>query len=149
MPGVVWASVASRLGALIVDAVVVVAAFVVASLVASGFGTTRDVYDDVQFSTAGYVVLWIWVCFFLIYHPMFWWRLGRTPGQMAFHLRVVREADGRRLHFGQTLLRYVVWFACMLTIVLAVLAAIFAASEPRKRAWHDEGAGSVVIKPMY
>ena len=149
MPGVVWGSIGSRLGALIVDAVVMVAAFVAASMVATGLGTTRDVNNDVQFSAAGMAVLWIWVGFFLIYHPMFWWRLGRTPGQMAFHLRVVREADGRRLHFGETLMRYVVWFGCMVTVVLAVLAAIFAASEPKKRAWHDEGAGSVVIKPIY
>jgi uncharacterized RDD family membrane protein YckC len=63
-------------------------------------------------------------------------------------LRVVREVDGLPLRIGAVVLRYVIWFACMLTVILAIIAAIMADSEPAKRAWHDEASGSVVIRPL-
>ena len=148
-PGLVWASIGSRLGALIVDAVLMGVLFFVAAFLADAAGATRDMYDRIQYSAGGYAILWTWVAIALVYHPLSWWRFGGTIGQRALHLRVVRDVDGRRLHLGQTIMRYLVWFACMFTIILAILAAIFGDSDPRKRAWPDEAAGSVVVKSLF
>ncbi len=146
-PGLMWASIGSRLGALIVDAVLVVVAFFVMALIAET-DSTRDMFDRVQYGRFGYALIWAWVLFALVYHPFCWWRFGGTPGQRILHLRVLRDADGQRLRLGQTVLRYVVWFACMLTVILAILAAIFGDSDPRKRTWPDEAAGTVVVKSL-
>ena len=148
MPGVAWAGVGARFGALLLDTVLAVVSFVIVSVVVSSLNPTYDYAGRIEYSPAGYAVLWAWVGCFLLYHPFCWWRLEGTPGQRAVGLRVVRESDGRPLHLSQVVLRYVIWFTCNLTVILAIVAAIMADSEPRKRAWHDEAAGSVVIKPL-
>jgi uncharacterized RDD family membrane protein YckC len=139
--------VAPRFGALVIDSILMIGSFFLVSILAAAF-STRAADGSVTYSTAGSVILWTWVLFFLVYHPVCWWRFGHTAGQKAMGLRVVREVDGLPLRIGAVVLRYVIWFACMLTVILAIIAAIMADSEPAKRAWHDEASGSVVIRPL-
>jgi uncharacterized RDD family membrane protein YckC len=148
-PGVAWAGVGSRFGALVIDAVLIGGSFFVAAILAASLSTRTGDGAVTGYSTAGAVLLWLWVLFFLVYHPLCWWRFGHTAGQRAMGLRVVREVDGLPLRLGAVVLRYVIWFGCMLTVILAIIAAIMADAEPTKRAWHDEASGSVVIKPLY
>ncbi len=145
-PGVAWAGIALRFGALIIDAVILLVAFFVAAIVASAFGEP-DPYTGT--TPTGYTaVLLLYFVFFLVYNPICWWRFAGTLGQRAVGIRVVREADGRRLGLGASILRFVVMFVCMITVILAIIAAIAADADPAKRAWQDEASGSVVIKPM-
>jgi uncharacterized RDD family membrane protein YckC len=145
-PGVAWAGIALRFGALIIDAVILLVAFFVAAIVAAAFGEP-DPYTGA--TPTGYTaVLLLYFLFFLVYNPICWWRFAGTLGQRAVGIRVVREADGRRLRLGASILRFVVMFVCMITVILAIIAAIAADADPAKKAWQDEASGSVVIKPM-
>jgi len=148
-PGVAWAGIGSRFGALVIDAVFMGALFFLAALLAAALGMRDNYYGETEYSTASAIVLWIWALFFLVYHPVCWWRFQCTLGQRALGIRVVREADGRPLGLGSVILRYVVWFVLMLTVILAIIAAIVADGDPARRAWHDEASGSVVIKPLH
>jgi uncharacterized RDD family membrane protein YckC len=139
--------VALRFGALVIDLVFIIVSLFVAALIAAPFGDRNPITGD--YSAAYYIVIWTWFFMSLLYSPFCWWRFGCTLGQRAVGIRVVREADGLRLRIGAVVLRYVVWFVCLLTVILAVIAAIMADAEPAKRAWHDEASGSVVIKPMH
>jgi uncharacterized RDD family membrane protein YckC len=81
------------------------------------------------------------------YFPFYWSRSGATPGDKACGLRVVREADGGPLDTGTAIIRFVVVFLELLgsAFLIGLLGFIWAAFEPRKRAWHDMAAGTVVI----
>ena len=114
-------------------------------LIGSAMGYERTANGS-QFATGGRILSYGWLAFFLLYHPACWWAFGATLGQKATHLQVVRDSDGQRLTLGAVVIRYIVWFVLMLTVVLAVVAAAIGTGEPRKRTWPDEAAGSVVIK---
>jgi uncharacterized RDD family membrane protein YckC len=144
-PGIAWAGVAVRLGALMLDTIIAAVAFVIASLIASAF-STRGLDGRIEYEPAGYAIIWLCVLAVFLYQPLCWWRLGATLGQRALGLRIVRDSDGLPLHLGAVIMRYVVWFVLMLTVVLAIIAAVVAAENPAKRGWHDEASGSVVIK---
>jgi uncharacterized RDD family membrane protein YckC len=76
------------------------------------------------------------------YMPYLWWKRGATFGQSALGLRVVREFDGGPLDGGMAVLRFLGTIA---SGAIFDLGYIWAAFEPRKRAWHDMIAGTVVI----
>lgn len=144
-PGVVWAGVAARLGALIIDLLVLAVALLAAGILANALGTTT-VDARTEYSPASLAVSWLWLLCSFLYVPVCWWRFGGTIGQRALGLRVVREIDGRPLRLGAVVMRYVVWFVLLLMVVPAIVTAIAAGAEPGRRAWHDEASGSVVIK---
>jgi uncharacterized RDD family membrane protein YckC len=148
-PGIAWAGVAVRLGALILDTVIAAIGFVACSVFASSFAIHGPGGSIVRYEPAGYAILWVCFLTIFLYQPLAWWRLGGTPGQRALGLRVVRESDGLPLHFGAVILRYVVWFVLLLTVIPAIIAAVLVAEHPAKRGWHDEASGSAVIKRIY
>jgi uncharacterized RDD family membrane protein YckC len=148
-PGIVWAGVAVRLGALILDTIIAGIAFVACSIFAAAFAVYGPGGSIDHYEPAGYAILWLCILAIFLYQPLAWWRLGGTPGQRALGLRIVRESDGLPLRLGAVILRYAVWFVLLLTVIPAIIAAVLAAEHPAKRAWHDEASGSVVIKRIY
>ena len=79
-----------------------------------------------------------------IYLPLMWWKKGQTVGMMALNLRIVRAVDGGPIDGQMAFIRYVV-FVAELVLTIGVIGFIWAAFEPRKRAWHDMAANTVVI----
>jgi len=63
-------------------------------------------------------------------------------------LRVRRRSDGQSLGFGAVNVRYLVFCVETLIFPLGIIAGIMAAGDPMKRTWHDEAAGSVVVKRL-
>jgi len=63
-------------------------------------------------------------------------------------LRVRRRSDGQSLGFGAVNVRYVVFCVETLIFPLGLIAGAMAANDPIKRTWHDEAAGSVVVKRL-
>jgi uncharacterized RDD family membrane protein YckC len=89
--------------------------------------------------------------FFMVlfgYFPYFWWKSGATPGQRALGLRVVRAIDGGKIDGGMACIRALVFYLEMFFfnfLFIGLIGFCWAAFEPRKRAWHDMAAGTVVI----
>jgi uncharacterized RDD family membrane protein YckC len=81
------------------------------------------------------------------YWPYLWWKRGATFGQSALGLRVVRAIDGGPIDGGMAAIRAIVFLAELFfgSYLIGLIGLIWAAFEPRKRAWHDMAAGTVVI----
>jgi uncharacterized RDD family membrane protein YckC len=90
------------------------------------------------------LIIPLWLC----YMPVLWWKRGATFGQSALGLRVVRAIDGGPIDGGMAAIRGVVfWGENILgsSFLIGYVGFAWAAFEPRKRAWHDMAAGTVVI----
>jgi uncharacterized RDD family membrane protein YckC len=84
----------------------------------------------------------------LSYHPASWYVFDCTLGQRVLGLRVRRQADGQSLRFGAVNIRYIVFCVETLIFPLGIIAGAMASGDPMKRTWHDEAAGSVVVKRL-
>jgi uncharacterized RDD family membrane protein YckC len=146
VPGLAWAGVGIRVGALVLDFLF----FCVFGLVLSMImhtpsletvdGTIRDqtLANVIDFSSWTIALLWV---------PVWWYFSQGTPGQRALGLRIVRASDGGRLGIGRVLLRYFVWSLCLCALCIpAVVAAVVADADARKRAWTDYAGDSVVVR---
>jgi uncharacterized RDD family membrane protein YckC len=130
-----------RFGALLIDAAFVLATAIVAGLL---MGMVGGPGTD---TTPAAMAIWLlWLFFVLSYHPASWYVFDCTIGQRALGLRVRRRSDGQSLGFGAVNIRYIVFCVETLIFPLGMIAAALAASDPIKRTWHDEAAGSVVVK---
>jgi uncharacterized RDD family membrane protein YckC len=68
------------------------------------------------------------------------WR-GQTLGQMAAHIKVVRQ-DGKPMDLGTAVLRFIGYVVCVLTLGIGFLMIAF---DGQKRGLHDRLAGTYVI----
>ena len=100
-----------------------------------------DVILRVALDTAGAALA---VAAGALYTIGFWYALGATPGKMALGLQVVRE-DGSPLGPGTSVLRYVGYIVSGLALGLGFLWIIW---DPKKQAWPDKIAGTLVVKPV-
>ena len=82
---------------------------------------------------------------FFGYWPFFWWKRGATPGMQLLGLRVVRAIDGGPIEGSMAAVRGLVFWIELFVSPIGLVGFIWAAFEPRKRAVHDMGAGTVVI----
>lgn len=134
-----------RLGALLIDAAFVFASMLLVDLLlilVDGPSTVGDA------TPAAVAISLLWVFFVLSYHPASWYVFDCTLGQRALGLRVRRQWDGQSLGFGAVNVRYLVFCVETLIFPLGIIAGAMAANDPMKRAWHDEAAGSVVVKRL-
>jgi uncharacterized RDD family membrane protein YckC len=136
-----------RLGALFIDAGVMLGALVVAAFVAEAFGIDRSSGEAV-YSIGASAAYFMWYALLLVYHPICWWAFQGSIGQRILGLRVLRAIDGGHIGAASTLIRYLVWAGCQLTVVLALVAAGIASSHPARQAWWDRAAGTVVVKTL-
>lgn len=113
------------------------------------------------------LVLALVAAFFAGYFGVLVSRRGRTLGQSALGLWVVRQEDpDRRLSSGRALLRAMFWWGPfvllqlvvlqilpvplfnllgLLWAILSIIALIGVASDPLKQGWHDKLGGALVI----
>jgi uncharacterized RDD family membrane protein YckC len=90
----------------------------------------------------------LWIPLWLGYMPVLWWRRGATFGQSALGMRVVRAIDGGPIDGGTAFVRGLVWWGEWLLgsfLLLGYLGYVWAAFDPRKQAWHDKAANTVVV----
>jgi uncharacterized RDD family membrane protein YckC len=143
-PGIVWAGVPARFGALLVDAIVIVAiAFAtilaVGSVETSGSAGSSDSPGSLALSLG-------LLLFLLIYHPLCWYLFGQTVGQKALGMRIVRASNGAPIGLSDVLVRYAIFFLVTLIVPLGIISAVMAAQDPFKRAWHDQVARTIVVR---
>ncbi len=79
------------------------------------------------------------------YFPFFWIRFGATPGMRVCGLKILRAVDGEAIEYSVALIRFLVFFLEIVTIV-GVSGFAVAAFEKRKRALHDLVAGTIVVQ---
>ncbi|PCJ43200.1 MAG: RDD family protein [Moraxellaceae bacterium] len=72
----------------------------------------------------------------------FWMYKSATPGKMVVKAVIVNAADLQRPSKGQLILRYVGYYVSLLVFGLGF---IWAAFDPKKQAWHDKIAKTLVI----
>jgi uncharacterized RDD family membrane protein YckC len=133
---------AVRLGALLIDAVIIVGSEIALSVVVAG-GIASSEWAS---STSATFVSLVWWLFALSYFPACWYISGASLGQKALGLRVVRASDGLPLGIGAVLARYLIFFTVTIVFPIGIVSGIVAWAEPHKRAWHDDVARSVVVR---
>jgi hypothetical protein len=141
--GYIPGGIGLRCVALIIDAAFVLATMLLADLLiilADGAST--------ETTPAAMAISLLWIFFVLSYHPASWYVFDCTLGQRALGLRVRRRSDGQSLGFGAVNVRYVVFCVETLLFPLGIIAGAMAANDPMKRVWHDEAAGSVVVRRL-
>ena len=157
-PGVAFAGYGARLGAYILDAIllgVVVSAIVLLStlpVIGTILGRVGDQPDYWSDSTTwpqlgggiGLVILGGIVASLvgLVYFPWFWARGGQTPGMRATGIRVVRDRDGGQVDGGAAILRLIGFW---ISGSVFYLGYIWVLIDVRRRGWHDLLAGTCVI----
>lgn len=155
-PGVRFAGHGARLGAYILDAILV--GFVVSALVivmmVIFFGSLEwsiDANGDVSVgdttAAAGAFGLFLLgsiliTIFALLYFPFFWARGGATPGMRVAGIRVVNDRDGSRIGWGAALLRLVGYWVSGAVFYIGFVWILI---DSRRRGWHDLIAGTCVI----
>ncbi len=80
-----------------------------------------------------------------LYFVILWTWRGATLGQMALGVEIRNEADGRRISFGRSLLRYLGY---LISSWILGIGFIWVAFDRRKQGWHDKIAGTVVVRRM-
>lgn len=73
---------------------------------------------------------------------VFWIRMSATPGKLLVNCRVVDAATLKPLRPGQAVLRC---FGYLISFIPLCFGFIYAAWDPRKQAWHDKIARTVVV----
>jgi uncharacterized RDD family membrane protein YckC len=76
-----------------------------------------------------------------VYYTLFWTMSGQTPAQYLMGLRVVRT-DGRRMVFLRSVIRFVGYFASLVTVGLGFLWVLI---DDRRQGLHDKMARTVVV----
>ena len=156
-PGVQFAGHGARLGAYILDAILVgfaaTVAFVVLVIVLFGsldlaidangevvVGDTGAAAASVGLFIVGSIVITVLA---LLYFPFFWARGGATPGMKVAGIRVVNDRDGSRIGWGAGLLRLVGWWV---SSAVFYIGFVWILVDSRRRGWHDLIAGTCVIR---
>lgn len=73
----------------------------------------------------------------------FWSQWQATPGKMAISARIVDATTGQTPGVERLVLRYLGYLVSMLPLFLGY---IWIAFDPRRQAWHDKLAGTVVVR---
>ncbi|PZO07182.1 MAG: hypothetical protein DCF27_11615 [Lysobacteraceae bacterium] len=121
-----------RVGASIIDAIVVVA--ITFPLLTVNYGMVywtdqtfirgpADFLIAHLFPAVTTIGLWVW--------------LGQTPGKMAIGARVVDANTGQGISIGGAIIRYLRYFVSLLVVFLGYA---WVGIDPRKQGWHDHMA---------
>jgi uncharacterized RDD family membrane protein YckC len=155
-PGIRFAGHGARLGAYILDAILVGAVITLLLIVmtviffgslewsidANGdfvVGDTGAAVAAIGLFTLGAVVVSL---ISLLYFPFFWARGGATPGMRVAGIRVVSDRDGSRIGWGTAILRLIGFW---ISAAVFYLGFVWILIDSRRRGWHDLIAGTCVI----
>jgi uncharacterized RDD family membrane protein YckC len=155
-PGVRFAGHGARLGAYILDAILVGAVITLLLIVMTVvfFGSldwSIDANGDVVVGDSGAAAAAIGLftlgavvisLMSLLYFPFFWARGGATPGMRVAGIRVVNDRDGSRIGWGTAILRLIGFWV---SAAVFYLGFVWILVDSRRRGWHDLIAGTCVI----
>lgn len=128
----------SRFGAALIDTIFIV--IVTLPLLIAVYG--MDYLDNEAF-IAGPADLVISYILPAIVWIVLWVRFAATPGKMAIGATIVDARTGGKPSTSQYIIRYIGYYVGALPLLLGYLWAGF---DPRKQAWHDKMAKTVVVR---
>jgi len=132
------AGVVSRLGAFVVDAVIVAVSLRTTVWILEGTAhTLRKFAPPVDL---GALVLAMAPLVIAIYNVAFWTVLGQTPGKWLLGVKIV-AAGGAPVGLRRSLVRLVGYLLSALPCYLGFLWIL----GPQRRGWHDHLAGTEVV----
>lgn len=131
------ASVGRRVGAYLIDGVILTGAFIADAVV---FGVLSAVTKSAVFLVLGFA---IWIVAAIVYTPYLESKRGQTYGKKYMHLRVVSD-DGSVATTGQCVKRYLGWFIDGMTFFVPV-GFIVALINERNQRLGDMFAHTLVV----
>ncbi|MQY03939.1 RDD family protein [Actinomadura macrotermitis] len=138
-----------RLGAAIIDSVIVGA---VSALVSLPFPevvrvVTVDGESDVRYSGPGALVNFLTALAAFLYYVIMHAKRGQTVGKMLLGIRVVRAEDGGAISFGRSAARTAFYY--VLSFVTCGIGGLVDVAwilwDPRRQALHDKVARTLVV----
>jgi uncharacterized RDD family membrane protein YckC len=142
--GLILAPIIRRIGGLLLDQFLV-ALPVVLVVVALGF-TPSDTVTSKSLLIFNIAL----TCVAFVYETTMIALLGRTVGKIAFGMRVVRQVDGGRPDWVESLMRALVPVSLgaipRVGVVLGVLVYSIALWNPLRQGLHDKAAGTLVVR---
>jgi uncharacterized RDD family membrane protein YckC len=140
-----YAGFVTRLGAYIIDQLVIagiislvtiVAGFVMQSLQINELLGAQRIAQVIMTTLA----LLLIISFLILYYIGFWMLAGQTPGKRLMGVRIVRT-DGERITLGPAIRR---WVGYWLSAIL-FLGYLWVLVDDRRQALHDKLAGTLVV----
>jgi uncharacterized RDD family membrane protein YckC len=129
-----------RVGAAIIDTVIVLAVTTPLLLWIYGWGYFLDPGRALIAGPADVLISWVGPTVATV---LFWRRRQATPGKMAIGAQVVDAISGLPLTAPQALVRSLAYFVSAIPLGLGFLWIAF---DPRRQGWHDRIARSVVVR---
>jgi len=127
-----------RLGATLLDSLLMV--MLCAPFQYFFYGTDYWVSHTLVHGPVDFLITWVLPAIAAI---LFWKYRQATPGKMAIGARIVDARTGLAPSSVQWVVRY---FSYIVSIVPLCLGFVWIALSPRKQAWHDLIAGTVVVR---
>lgn len=139
-----YASWGRRLGAYLLDVLVLVlplvAIIVVAVVLADPDG------NDGAWAAVGFAYLATLVLPFLYFTFFHGDPRGQTPGKRLLGIRVVSDETGRRIGYGRAFGRYAITFVFSIFFLPLILDYLWPLWDGKNQALHDKVVGSVVVR---
>jgi|SaaInl5LU_22_DNA_1037371.scaffolds.fasta_scaffold04889_4 uncharacterized RDD family membrane protein YckC len=105
---------------------------------ARGFST----YSFESMSTLSGTGQLVYIIVTLLILLLFWTYRSATPGKMLLGIKIVDAKTRQPISKGQGIVRYLGYYVSTLFFCLGF---IWAGLDPRKQAWHDKMAGTLVV----
>lgn len=163
-PGVAYADLGIRIGAYIIDVIVMFVLFFIVSVIIIGVLAS---FGGVASTVLGFIFLVAFeAAFSVIYFVYGWTRLRASPGQKVLGLETVNAGDGATLTQPQAIRRWLwlfgpfVLLSALQLVVGTTLGSLFGLvslgyliyllytvnSDPKRQGYHDHQAATVVVK---
>lgn len=136
--GLEYAGFWIRLGATLIDAVLLMTITLPVTVWIYGWGYYSD--GKLIAGPADFLINWLAPAIGTV---LFWRLWQATPGKAMLSLRVVDAESGKTLSVGQAAARYVCY---ILSVLPLGLGFIWVAFDRKKQGWHDKIAQTVVVR---
>lgn len=140
-----YASWGRRVGAYLLDTLVLLLPFVAIIAVALAAGDPDD-DDDSSWAVVGFAYLASIVVPFLYFALMHGRESGQTLGKKWVGIRVVDDTRGGSIGYGRAFGRYAITFVFSLFIIPVLLDYLWPLWDRKNQALHDKVVSSVVVR---
>jgi len=139
-----YASWGRRVGAYLLDALVIAVPFIVIIVIALLAGDPEE--DDGTWGIIGIAYLLTIVAPFIYFTVMHGRESGQTLGKRWVGIRVADDSTGNSIGYGRAFGRYAITFVFWLIVIPAILDYLWPLWDRKKQALHDKVVGSVVVR---
>ena len=147
------ASVGARLGARVLDWIIMIIGYIVLLVIGLGaaLGTDSDSDDASALSIGAILVTVLLIAVVgIIYEVTMIALKGQTVGKMATSIKVVRADNGLVPGWGKSISRWIIpavlAFIPLVGWILSLLVYISLTWDRARQGWHDKAAATLVVK---